>query len=74
MTFSERICYRISLMIIRQEYAVPAVNIIEGKDDFRIEVAAPGLDKKGFSRLMLKTMCCFISSEKRQEEEKKVKR
>ena len=27
---------------------VPAVNIIEGKEDFRIEVAAPGLEKKDF--------------------------
>jgi HSP20 family protein len=27
---------------------VPAVNIIESKDEFSIEVAAPGLDKKDF--------------------------
>ena len=28
---------------------VPAANIIETKDDFRIEIAAPGLNKKDFS-------------------------
>ena len=27
---------------------MPAVNIVEGKEDFRIEVAAPGLEKKDF--------------------------
>lgn len=49
---------------------VPAVNIIEGKDDFRIEVAAPGLDKKDF-KIDVKNNVLFISSEKRQEDEKK---
>jgi len=28
--------------------STPAVNIIEGKDEFRIEVAAPGLNKEDF--------------------------
>ena len=27
----------------------PSVNIIEGKEDFKIEVAAPGMEKKDFS-------------------------
>ncbi len=49
---------------------VPAVNIIEGKDDFRIEVAAPGLDKKDF-KIDVKDNVLFISSEKRQEDEQK---
>ena len=29
--------------------SLPAVNITEGTDDFTIEVAAPGLDKKDFN-------------------------
>ncbi len=49
---------------------VPAVNIIEGKDDFRIEVAAPGLDKKDFN-IDVKNNVLFISSEKRQEDEQR---
>ncbi|TVR72750.1 MAG: Hsp20/alpha crystallin family protein [Marinilabiliales bacterium] len=49
---------------------VPAVNIIEGKDDFRIEVAAPGLDKNDF-KIDVKNNVLFISSEKRQEDEQK---
>ncbi len=49
---------------------IPAVNIIEGKNDFRIEVAAPGLDKNDFS-IDVKDNVLFISSEKRQENEKK---
>lgn len=28
--------------------STPAVNIVEGKDEFRIEVAAPGLNKEDF--------------------------
>ncbi|MFO7922086.1 MAG: Hsp20/alpha crystallin family protein [Bacteroidales bacterium] len=49
---------------------VPAVNIIEGKEDFRIEVAAPGLDKKDFS-IDVKNNVLFISSEKQQQDESK---
>lgn len=49
---------------------IPAVNIIEGSEDFRIEVAAPGLDKKDF-KIDVKDNVLFISSEKRQEDEKK---
>ncbi|MGF1584011.1 MAG: Hsp20/alpha crystallin family protein [Bacteroidales bacterium] len=48
--------------------SVPAVNIIEGKDDFRIEVAAPGLDKKDFT-IDVKNNVLFITSEKRNEDE-----
>lgn len=28
---------------------IPAVNIIEGPDDFRVEMAAPGMDKEDFN-------------------------
>jgi HSP20 family protein len=48
--------------------SIPAVNIIEGKEDFRIEVAAPGLDKKDFT-IDVKNNVLFITSEKRNEEE-----
>ncbi|MBW6459421.1 MAG: Hsp20/alpha crystallin family protein [Bacteroidales bacterium] len=47
---------------------VPAVNIIEGKDDFRIEVAAPGLDKKDF-KIDLDNNVLTISSEKEEKNE-----
>ena len=49
---------------------IPAVNIIEGKDEFRIEVAAPGLDKKDFT-IDVKNSVLFISSEKSHEDESK---
>lgn len=48
--------------------SVPAVNIIEGKEDFRIEVAAPGLDKKDFT-IDVKNNVLFITSEKHREDE-----
>jgi HSP20 family protein len=50
---------------------MPSVNIIEGKDDYRIEVAAPGLEKKDFS-INLDNNVLTITSEKedRSEEEK----
>lgn len=50
---------------------MPSVNIIEGKEDYRIEVAAPGLDKKDF-KLNLDNNVLTITSEKedKREEEK----
>jgi len=52
------------------EYGInsPSVNIIEGKDDFRIEVAAPGLEKDDF-RINLQNNVLTISSEKESREE-----
>lgn len=50
--------------------SVPAVNIVEGKDDFRIELAAPGLDKKDF-QIDVQNNMLIISSERQMEEEKK---
>ncbi len=46
----------------------PAVNIVEGKDNFQIEVAAPGLDKNDF-KINVDGNVLTISSEK--EEKKK---
>jgi len=46
----------------------PAVNIIEGKDDFRIEVAAPGLDKADF-RINVENNVLTISAEKEVKNE-----
>jgi HSP20 family protein len=48
--------------------SIPAVNIIEGKDEFRIEVAAPGLEKNDFS-IDVKNNVLFISCEKERNEE-----
>lgn len=49
--------------------SMPSVNIVEGKDDFRIEVAAPGLEKKDF-KINLENNVLTISSEKEMKEEK----
>jgi HSP20 family protein len=46
----------------------PAVNIVEGKDDYRIEVAAPGLEKKDF-KINLDNKVLTISSEKEEKNE-----
>ena len=43
--------------------SVPAVNIVEGDDEFVIEVAAPGLEKKDF-KIDLENNTLTISSEK----------
>jgi HSP20 family protein len=48
--------------------SMPSVNIIEGKDDFRIEVAAPGLEKKDF-KINLENNVLTISSEKEVKNE-----
>ncbi len=42
--------------------SLPAVNIIENDDDFVIEIAAPGLEKKDF-KVNLENDCLTISSE-----------
>ncbi|PKP19025.1 MAG: heat-shock protein Hsp20 [Bacteroidetes bacterium HGW-Bacteroidetes-21] len=49
---------------------VPAVNIAETKDDFRIEVAAPGIQKDDF-KIDIENNVLTISSEKKQEQEEK---
>jgi len=48
--------------------SMPSVNIVEGKDDFRIEVAAPGLEKKDF-KINLENNVLTISSEKEVKNE-----
>jgi HSP20 family protein len=51
----------------------PAVNIIESKDDYRIEVAAPGLDKTDF-RINIENNVLTISAEKEEKNEEKDER
>ena len=51
----------------------PAVNIIEGKEDYRIEVAAPGLDKADF-RINIENNVLTISAEKEEKHEEKEER
>jgi HSP20 family protein len=48
--------------------SLPAVNIIEGKDDYRIEVAAPGLNKEDF-KVSLDNNVLTVSSEKEDQQE-----
>lgn len=50
--------------------STPAVNVVETGDDFRIEVAAPGLDKKDFN-IDLDGRMLTISSEKEIKNEEK---
>lgn len=55
---------------VQRGVSVPAVNISEGKNEFKIEVAAPGLTKDDFDVSVDDNMLT-ISSEKEQEDEKK---
>lgn len=50
--------------------ATPGVNVYECKDSYEIEVAAPGLEKKDF-RIDVKDNVLTVSSEKKEEKEKK---
>ena len=47
--------------------SVPAVNIAEMKDNFRVEVAAPGLEKEDF-KVELNKRVLTISADKKVEE------
>lgn len=51
-------------------FSLPAVNIAETKDNFRIEVAAPGLNKEDF-KIDLHNNVLSISSEKQESKEEK---
>jgi len=51
-------------------YTMPAVNIVESKDSFRIDVAAPGLNKEDFV-IDLQNNILTISSEKQENREEK---
>lgn len=53
--------------------SMPSVNIIEGKEDFRIEVAAPGLEKNDF-HINLENNVLTISSEKERNDEQREER
>jgi HSP20 family protein len=48
--------------------SLPAVNIVEGKNDYKIELAAPGLQKEDF-RLNLENNVLTVSSEKEEKSE-----
>lgn len=50
--------------------SMPAVNVVENNDNFRIEVAAPGLEKKDF-KVDLENNVLTISSEKEERNESK---
>ena len=52
---------------------MPSVNIVEGKNDFRIEVAAPGLQKDDF-KINLDNNVLTISSEKEEKQVEKDER
>ena len=50
--------------------SLPAVNVKETDDDFVIELAAPGMDKKDF-KVNFKNNVLIISSERKNEKENK---
>jgi len=50
--------------------SIPAINVVEGKDDFSIEVAVPGLNKKDF-KIDVHNNVLTISSEKEHKNEEK---
>lgn len=53
--------------------SLPTVNIIEEKDNYRLEIAAPGLDKEDF-KIDLHNDVLTISAEKKEENENKNKK
>jgi HSP20 family protein len=48
--------------------SVPAVNIVESKDEYRIDVAAPGLNKEDF-KIHIDKNVLTVSSEKEEKHE-----
>lgn len=54
----------------RTGVTMPAVNILETKDDFRLEIAAPGLSRKDY-QVKVENNVLTISSEKEEKKEEK---
>ncbi len=52
------------------QHSIPAVNIVETKDEYRIDVAAPGLNKEDF-KINLENNVLTVSSEKEEKREEK---
>ncbi len=52
----------------KASYTVPAVNVIENKDNFQLEVAVPGLNKNDF-KLNIKNNVLTITGKKEIEKE-----
>ena len=57
---------------VNKRYSVPAVNIMEEDNEYRIEVIAPGIDKKDV-KINLEDDVLTISSERKEENEEKNK-
>jgi HSP20 family protein len=55
---------------VENYHSVPAVNIIESKDEYRIKVAAPGLKKEDFD-IQIDKNVLTVSSEKEEKREEK---
>jgi len=56
------------LFDVENYHSVPAVNIVESKDEYRIDVAAPGLDKEDF-KIQVDKNVLTVSSEKEENHE-----
>ncbi len=61
-----------SFLDVNTRYSVPAVNILEEDNEYRIEVIAPGIDKKDV-KINLEDDVLTISSEMKEENEEKNK-
>jgi len=56
--------------LLMEDKWIPAMNIIEKKENFEIDVAAPGFDKKDFEVSIENGALC-ISAERKEEKEEK---
>lgn len=61
-------------LVERRNTTAPAVNIIENDDEYKIEVAAPGMTKEDFKVHINEDNELIISMEKRSEEKDEEKR
>lgn len=57
--------------VVKSNFSTPAINVIENEKDYKVEVAAPGMNKEDFNIHMNEDQELVISVEKKNESEDK---
>ena len=57
--------------IVKRNFSTPAINVIENEKDYKVEVAAPGMNKEDFNIHLNENQELVITVEKNTQNEQK---